>query len=199
MKQIMLILLGLVIFNLTVSSQTDKLMPEAQTIKSDYENLLKNPDNKDLQKRYINDFPNSADDFKRIFHSPTFDQLYMDSHMYIFKLNELSKNYSDLVGEKLIGLCIGLKKWDADAIGHIQHTTIGYANANYSDFVRLIKKISLEDLNTLVTFLADVENHSAYGYYQDFMDKLKLNNETELFDLFKKAKEKRINQKDHGF
>lgn len=199
MKQIKLILLGLVIFNLTVNSQTGKLIPEAQTIKTDYENLLKNPDNNDLQKRYIKDFPDNADDFKRIFHSPSFDQLYMDSHLYIFKLAELSKNFPDLVGNKLIRLCIGLKKWDADAIGHIQHVTMGYSNSYYSDFIGLIKKINNVDLINLVTFLADVENHSTYGYYQDFMDKLKTNNEIELFDLFKKAKDTRISQKEHRF
>ncbi len=189
----------LVSFNLSTYCQTDKLLHEAQIIKTAYDNLLKNPDNEELQKRYIVDFPDNADIFKRVFQSPTFDQLYNDSHLYIFKLAELSKNFPDLVGDKLIRLCIGLKKWYADAIGHIQHVTIGYANSNYSDFIGLIKKINTEDLNTLATFLADVENHSAYGDYQDFMDKLKTNNETGLFDLFKKARDTRINQKDHGF
>ena len=189
----------LVSFNLSTFSQTDKLLHEAQIIKSAYDNLLKNLDNKELQKRYIVDFPDNADIFKRVFQSPTFDQLYMDSHLYIFKLAELSKNYPELVGDKLIGLCIGLKKWDADAIGHIQHVTMGYANSNYSDFIGLIKKLNNQDLDTLATFLADVENHSAYGDYQEFMNKLKTNNETGLFDLYKKAKDTRISQKDHGF
>jgi len=199
MRHLELILIILVSFNLASFSQTDILIPEAQTIKTAYDNLLKNPDNKELQKRYIIGFPDNADIFKRVFQSPTFDQLYMDSHLYIFKLAELSKNYRDLVGDKLIRLCIGLKKWDADAIGHIQHVTMGYANSNYSDFIGLIKKLNNQDLPTLVTFLADVENHSVYGDYQEFMDKLKSNKETGLFDLFKKAKDTRISQKDHGF
>jgi len=191
-------LIILVSFNLSTYSQIDILLPEAQTINTAYDNLLKNPDNKELQKRYIVDFPDSAEIFKKVFHSPTFDQLYSDSHLYIFKLAELSKYFPDLAGDKLIRLCIGLKKWDADAIGHIQHVTMGYANSNYSDFIGLIKKSSNHNLNTLATFLADVENHSAYGDYQEFMDKLKTNKETELFDLFKKAKDTRISQKDHG-
>jgi hypothetical protein len=199
MRQLRLILIILVSINLTTYSQTDKLVPEAQTIKTAYDNLMKNPDNKDIQKKYVSVFPENADVFKQVFHSPTFDQLYMDSHLYIFKLAEFSKDYPDLVGDKLIKLCIGLKKWDADAIGHIQHVTMGYANLNCLDFIGLIKKLNKQDLNTLTTFLADVENHSAYDEYQNFMDKLKLNNETGLFDLFKKAKETRISQKDHGF
>jgi len=123
----------------------------------------------------------------------------MDCHLYIFKFADLSKDFLDLVGDKLINLCIGLKKWDADAIGHIQHVTMGYANSNYSDFIGLIKKLDNQDLKTLATFLADVENHSAYSDYQNFIDKLKINKETELVDLFKKVKEIRISQKDHGF
>jgi len=186
-------------FNFLVSFQTDKLIPESQTIKTAYDNLLKNPDNKEIQKQYINDFPDNTDVFKKVFHSSTFDQLYMVSHLYILKLAELSKNFPVLVGDKLIKLCIGLKEWDADAIGYIQHVTMGYANSNYSDFTQLIKKLNNYDLDTLATFLADVENHSAYGDYQKFMYKLKTNNETELFDLFKKTKDIRISQKDHNF
>ena len=143
MRHLKLILILLLSINLTTYAQTDKLIPEAQTIKTAYDNLLKNPDNKDLQKRYISVFPNNADVFKRVFHSPTFNQLYIDSHLYIFKLTELSKSHPDLVGDKLIILCIELKKWDADAIGHIQHVTMGYANSNYSDFIGLINNTSV--------------------------------------------------------
>jgi len=183
-------------FNLTMYSQTEKLIPESQTIQTAYDNLLKNPTDKDLQKRYITVFPDNVDLFKHVFQSPTFDQLYKDSHLYIIKLAEISTDYPDLVGTKLIKLCIGLKKWDADAIGYIQHVTMGYANSNYSDFIGLIKTLKKQDLKTLTTFLADVENHSAYGEYQEFLEKLKSNKETELFDLFKKAKETR-NAKPH--
>ena len=41
--------------------------------------------------------------------SPTFDQLYSDSHLYVFKLAELSEHFPDLVGGNLIRLCVGLK------------------------------------------------------------------------------------------
>jgi hypothetical protein len=199
MKHLILVFIIVMSFNLSTFSQTDKLVPAAKRVKQAYENLIKNPDNKETQKRYIIDFPENADVFKQVFQSSTFDQLYKDSHLYIFKLAELSENFPDLVGGKLIRLCIGFKKWDADAIGHIQHVTMGYANSNYSDFMGLIKKLNKQDLNTLVTFLADVENHSAYGDYQKFMDKLKSNNEAVLFDLFENAKETKNSQNDHGF
>jgi len=197
MKRLKLILMLMLSIHLTMYSQTEKLIPESQTIKIAYDNLLKNPTDKDLQKRYISVFPDNADLFKHVFQSPTFDQLYKGSHLYIFKLAEISTDYPDLVGTKLIKLCIGLKKWDADAIGYIQHVTMEYANSNYSDFIGLIKTLKKQDLKTLTTFLADVENHSAYGEYQEFLEKLKSNKETELFDLFKSAKETRIRQKDN--
>jgi hypothetical protein len=199
MKHLLSTFIIVMSFNLSIFSQTDKLIPAAKAVKLAYDNLIKNPDNKEIQKRYIIDFPDNAEVFKQVFHSSTFDQLYEDSHLYIFKLAELSKNFPDFVGDKLIRLCIGLKKWDADAIGHIQHVTMGYANSNYYDFIGLIKKLNKQDLNTLVTFLADVENHSAYGDYQKFMDKLKSNNEAGLFDLFENAKETKNSQNDHGF
>jgi len=199
MKQLTLILIMTMSFNLSTFSQTEKLLPESKKVKTAYDNLIMNPQNKEIQKRYINDFPDNADVFKQVFHSPTFDQLYMDCHLYIYKFAELSKDFPSLVGDKLINLCIGLKEWDADAIGHIQHVTMGFANSNYSDFIGQIEKLDNQDLKTLATFLADVENHSAYGDYQKFMEKLKLNNETEIFELFKSAKETRMSQKDHGF
>jgi len=199
MRQLRLILIILLTINLTTYCQTDNLIPEAQAIKTAYDNLLKNPDNKDLQKDYVIVFPDNPEVFKRVFHSPTFDQFYGDSHSYIYKLAELSNDYSDLVGAKLIKLCVGLKKWDADAIGDIQHMTMGYANSKYSDFVGLIKKLNKQDLDSLTTFLADVENHSAYEDYQKFMDKLNSNNEPGLFNLFKNAKGTRISQKSHGY
>lgn len=186
-------------FNVPAFSQADKLIPAAKAVKIAYDNLIKNPFNNDLQKKYIIDFPDNAEVFKQVFHSSTFDQLYGDSHLYIFKLAELSKNFPDFVGDKLIRLCIGLKKWDADAIGDIQHVTMGYSNSNYSDFIRLVKKLNKQDLITLVTFLADVENHSAYVDYQKFMDKLKTNNESDLFELFENTKETRIIHNNHGF
>lgn len=197
MRHLKLILILLFGINLTTYSQTDKLIPKAQTIKTAYDDLLKNPGNMDLQKRYVMVFPDNADVFKQVFDSPTFDQLYADSHLFIFELFELSKSYPDLVGEKLITLSIGLKKYEADAISFIQHETMRYSYSYYSDFIRLIKKLSKKDLNTLATFLADVEAHDAYIEYKVFLDLLESNKENGLLKLFKHVKNKRISKKNH--
>jgi len=60
-------------YSLSTFSQTEELLPESKKVKAAYENLLMNPDNKEVQKRYINDFPDNAEVFKQVFHSPTFD------------------------------------------------------------------------------------------------------------------------------
>lgn len=198
MKRSILIIILLSIYAIGFS-QTDELTLEAQKIKISYENLKQNPNSKELQKTYIEIFPENVEVFKKVFCPETFDQLYMDSHSYIFELGNLSTDFPILVGNKFIKLCIGLKKWDADAIGHVQHTTMEYANSNYNDFVKISHRLNKKDLNDLVTFLADVENHLAYRLYQEFMHKLENHNETELFAQFKKAKEERIIEKDHGF
>ena len=194
MKQIKLVTL-LFLITLSGFSQVD-LIPEAREVKIAFENLEKNPESSFYQEKYINVFPDNAVLFKKVFASPKFDQLY-DGHLYIFKLNELSQKYPDKIGYKLINLCVGLKEWDADAVGYIQHTTIEFANTRYTDFIPLAKKLSQKDLSTLIKFLADVENHSAYKAYQYLMDKLRQNGENDLLTQFKKAKEERMNQKDH--
>lgn len=195
MKRNVLIIIFMCIYSLGFS-QTNNLTDEARKVKNTYENLKRNPNSMELQKKYIEIFPENVETFKRVFCSETFDQLYKDNHSYISEFSRLSIDFSDLVGNKLIKLCVGIKKWEADAIGDIQHITMEYANSNYNDFV---KKTHLLNKNDLITFLADVENHSAYRLYQEFMGKLEEHNEPELFTKFKEAKEERISKKDHGF
>lgn len=196
MKQIKLVIL---LFFITSSgfSQLKNLIPEAKEIKLAFENIEKNPGSSTYQVKYINVFPENASLFRKVFASPKFDQLYENSHLYIFKFLDLAQNYPDRIGEKLIKLCIGLKEWEADAVGHIQHITIEFANTRYPNFISLAKNLNQKELSTLIAFLADVENHSAYKAYQDLMDKLRQNSENTFLAQFNKAKEERMKQKDH--
>lgn len=119
-------------------SQTENLIPEAKEIKLAFENLEKNPQSSTYQETYFNVFPDKADLFRKVFASPKFDQLY-DGHLYIFQLNDLSQKYPEKIGSKLIGLCVGLKKWEVDAVGYIQNVTMEFANKNYKNFVSLVR------------------------------------------------------------
>lgn len=195
MKKLKLIIF-LLLIELSAFSQNDKLIPEAKEILIAFENLEKNPQSPIYQEKYINVFPDNAVLFKKIFDPAKFDQLY-DGHLYIFKLNDLSHNFPDKIGQKLINLCVGLKKWDADAVGYIQIVTMEFANTNYQKFISLIKNLNQKELTTVIIFLADVEDHSDYKPYQDLIDKLNQNKEKILLAQFKKAREERIKQKDH--
>ncbi len=195
MKYLILILIFVLNFNKTGFPQNNKLIPEALAIKTAYDKLQNDSKSLELQKTYIDLFPDNPEIFKKIFCSPTFDQLYENSQLYIFKLEDLWNNYPDLIGTKLIRLCIGFKKWDADAIGHIQHITVEYANVHIDLFVSKIKQLDNNEQNTLITFLADVENHSVYKDYQNLIDNLKKEKELELVSDFEKAREIRKSQK----
>lgn len=187
------------IVSITGRSQSNDLIPQAKEINIAYEQLQEKPNSKEIQIKYVEVFPEDADIFKKVFHSPKFDQLYMESHLYIFKLAELSESFPDEVGRKLVKLCLGLKEWDADAIGHIQHVTIGFTNSHYDTFMVIISSLDVLELEVLATFLADVENHAVYSDYNDFLKKLQANGEQTVYDVFKRAKEDRISRKDHAF
>ena len=189
-----LIYLSIFFISFKIHSQNEKLLPESIKLKKTYNELLNDSNNSSLQEKYITEFPDNAITFKKVFDSPTFNQLYNDSHLYIFKLSELSQNHPKLVGEKLIKLCFELKVWNADATSYIQHETMIYANKYFNEFVGLSKKLNNENLKSLITFLTDVENFNSYHDYENFTKKLKLNNESNLLVLFEKSRKKRINE-----
>ena len=195
MKHLILILIIVLSFINKGFSQNDKLIPEALVIKTAFDKLQHDPKSAELQKRYIDLFPDNSMIFKKIFCSPTFDQLYHNSYLYIDELKDLWDFYPDVIGFKLIRLCIGFKKWDVDAIGNIQSLTVDYANSHIDLFITKIKQLDNKEQNTLITFLADVENHSAYKIYQSLIDNLKNKNESDLVSRFEKAREKRKSEK----
>jgi len=150
----------------------------------------------ELRENYIRKFPGDALMFRNIFDSPS-DHLYSESHKYIFKLSELWEISPKLVGKKLIRLCVELEEWEADAVGYIQHVTMQYANEKYSHFVTFIKQLNATDITTLITFLADVENHKDYLYYHQIITKLKTDGEHQIAKEFEIAREKRIKLNHH--
>lgn len=192
MKPTLLICFFVTIVSTTGRSQGNDLLTQAKEINITYEQLQKKPDSKELQKKFVDEFPEDVELFKQIYHPPTFDQLYSVSHLHIFKLAELSDTFPDEIGRKIVTLCVGLKEWDADAIGHVQHVTIGYANSHYDTFMEIISGLDVFELDLLATFLADVENHAVYSDYTDFLKKLEANGEQTVYDVFKRAKDDRI-------
>ncbi|MEI6091765.1 MAG: hypothetical protein WCR42_15015 [bacterium] len=195
MKRLILILILVLSFNYSGYSQNDKLIPKALAIKIAFENLQKDSNSIELQKKYIDLFPDNEVIFKKIFASPTFDQLYMQSDSYIFKLSKIWDNDPVLIGAKLIRLCIGFKYWEADAIGYIQNISIDFANSHLPIFTKLVENLTSMEQDILITFLADVENHKAYECYQKLIDHLIEINQNDLADKFEKARTVRVKQK----
>jgi hypothetical protein len=195
MKHLILILILLLSFNYSGYSQNDKLIPEALAIKMAFDNLQKDSNSIELQKKYIDLFPDNEVIFKKVFASPNFDQLYMQSDLYIFKLSKIWDNDPELIGDKLIKLSIGFKYWDADAIGYIQHLSIDFANSHLSIFTKQVINLTSKEQDILITFLADVENHRVYKSYQKLIDQLIEINQNALADKFEKARIIRVKQK----
>jgi hypothetical protein len=197
MKHLFFILLIVSGINATASSQNNKLIPEALRLKTAFDQLQNDPKSVELQKNYIDLFPDNSVIFKKVFAAPELDQLYDHYPQCIYKLKDVWDNYPELVGSKLIQLSIGLKKWDADAIGLVQKLTVDYANTHMDVFLNKVKQLDEQGKNTLITFLADVENHNAYKRYQDLIDNLKNKHESDLAISFEKARELRKSLKSH--
>jgi hypothetical protein len=97
----------------------------------------------------------------------------------------------------LINLSIELKTYDADAVSFVQNFTITFAYTNTEIFLDILRDKKQSEINTLVTFLADVENHKSYSIYQNVIQKLKLKNRKKLSDLFVKAMTLRMHKHGH--
>ncbi len=196
MKQI--ILLFILLYSFSINGQHSEDQVKIYSLKltialTELEHYFKSLE---VRKNYIEKFPDKAVMFREIFDSPP-DNLYSESHKYIFKLTELWESFPELVGNKLIRLCIEFKQLEADAIWYIQHITIQYANEKYDHFISLIKQLKEEDLKVLITFLADAENHDDYLYYKKIVNKLKTSGEHELAKEFEIARELRIKSNHH--
>jgi len=174
----------------TAYNQEKQLSIDAKIIKDAYDMLIREPNCKKNQIDYINKFPDNWNKFIKIFHPEDFNELYDKSHYYIWMLDTLSNEYPNEIGTLLIKLS-RKAKWDADAPGYIQHTLANFGASKTKLFMKILLKEKQENLNNIITFLADVENHNAYTEYQQIIENvLKLGNK-ELGNKFITAKQKR--------
>jgi hypothetical protein len=175
---------------------SQSFIPEAIKVKTAFENLSVDPDNKKLQKDYISAFPNDTKTFLKVFQTEGFDQLYSESYKY---LNELERCSSSFPNE-VINKCINIGKnlvWDADAVGQLQHISVTL-NAKYiSVFVNCYRKLNTKEQDNLIKFYADVENHNAYKIYQDLIDKLNSVGQRDISEKLETARKNRKQQENH--
>jgi hypothetical protein len=155
--------------------------------------LRKAPDHRTAQMRYLEAFPKTYKEYLQFF---DLGQPLADGHEYVDAISPLAENYELPVGTILVNLSQDAH-YDADAPAYLQNATAEYAAHHTKTFVSLLKRLPSANEANLITFLADVENHSAYPQYQLIVDHLKALGETALADKFELARTKRKRQP-HG-
>lgn len=190
-KSTLILALFLIIF--TASAQ--KLSIRSKEIKAAFERLNNHPDSKKDQLYYLDTFPDNQQDFIAVFNPSDYGQLY-DGHDYINAFLKLDQYYPARVISKAINIGKGLT-WDADAINYLQSGIVDLCNRHIKIFIRKLKSLSPKEQSHFITFLADVENYSAYPAYKQLIKALTAVGEKDLADRFKEAMLKR--EKEHRY
>lgn len=157
-------------------------------LKDIWAELQRKPNDTILQKQYLAAFPHNYESFLGLFDYNR--ELYNEGHEYIEMLPRLARCHEREVGELLVKLA-GDAHYEADAPSYLQHATATYGSQHTKMFVRSLKRLSPGKQAQLITFLADVENFSAYPEYQRIVDHLKSLGENDLAHKFEVAREKR--------
>jgi len=146
---------------------------------------------------YLNAFPATFPKFKFTFYGETgVGELYDKAEEHLTLLEKLSKKHPT----KVISIWLNVAtygEWDADAIGILQHQLANYAAYNTKQFAEAILSRPLKQRLSIIKFLADVENHSAYEEYKMTVENLKVLGFKELSKQFSRAKEEREKKQDH--
>ena len=176
-----------------VAAQDKKLSPRAQELTDALAALKNNPSDGAVQERYLKVFPQHYEEFMDLF---DLDRELCDGHDFIFPLSSLGKEHEKELGKLLVGLAKDAH-YEADALSYLQHVTAVYGGQHPEVFAELLKQLPSPKQKQLISYLADVENHSAYHEYQEIIDRLKSIGEGQLALRFEKARTKR-EKEPHG-
>jgi hypothetical protein len=182
---------------MAVSDDAEKtLSTEASALKQAFADLELNPDDLAVQERYLSLFPKDFPSFARLFAPRDFSELY-DGQDYIAALGSLSPRYSEAVGEQLIRLSKDAPSGCCDALSHLRNAMANYAVNDTKIFVQLLKRCGRNNVVSIIRYLADVENHSAYEEYPLIISKLRKLGEEDLAKQFEQARVARIKRSTH--
>jgi hypothetical protein len=184
------LILGLAV---PIHSQGKKLSPRTQELSEALAALQRSPDDNAVQGRYLKAFPHGYDEFLVLF--DTDDELY-DGFKFIRALSSLGRAHEVELGKLLVGLAKDAHA-EADALTYLQEATATYGGRYPRTFAGLLRQLPPPKQRQLITYLADVENHSAYHEYQEIIDGLKGIGEGPLAAKFENARKKRERQP-HG-
>jgi hypothetical protein len=190
----MLVVFCLLVLSLTLIQAQEKQVSErAAALNNSLAELQKKPSDPVVQQRYLEVFPRDYKSFLELF--DLHRELY-DGVDFIRILPELAKNHDAEVGNLLVRLSKDAH-WEGDAPSYLQLATATYAGQHTKTFVSVIDQLSPSEQGNLITFLADVQNHSAYGEYQAIIDHLRSLGKCGLAQRFEEAR-KRRSQQPHG-
>ena len=151
---------------MTMGQQTQAfgLSQPSIKIKQAYHNLVINQNSKQLQAVYLKTIPDNYIAFAKVFNPPNFEELYDSCDYYLFLLEVISENYPKELCTKLISIAKDGEQYKeqsdfiADAPAILQNLTISIANKIPDIFINSIKALHESEKDSLITFLADVEN-----------------------------------------
>ena len=153
--------------------------------------LLRNtPDDPTAQRRYLEAFPDSYKEYLQLF---DLGQPLYDGHDYVEVISSLAENHELAVGELLVNLAKDAH-YDADAPSYLQGAMCKYGSRHTKIFLVLLKRLAPDQQTSLITFLADVENHAAYPEYEIIIGRSKALGEAALAKKFELARAKREKQ-----
>jgi len=185
----------LLIVILPLFSFSQKLSPKSEQVKAAWEALSKQPDSKQLQLAYLKTFPSNKRNFIAVFAPDNFKQLYDNSHVYIESFAGLAKQYPTEVIDKSVNIGKDLK-WDADAIGDLQHAIVEMGIGNTVIFSKKLKSLTAIQQSHLAIFLADEEGIKHDRTYQELIDALTKIGEKSLASKFEIARTDREKEKE---
>ena len=187
-----LLLLSCVLLFLLVSVQGEEkhLSGRARALSDALTELQKKSDDPLLQQRYLDAFPRDYKSFLQLF---DIGQELTDGYDFISILPSLAKEHDAEVGALLVGLSKDAQ-WEADAPSYLQMATATYGGQHTATLVSIVEKLSSSERGNLITFLADVENHSSYKEYQQVIDNLKALGQDKLAKEFETARRRRSKQ-----
>ena len=177
------------------SAKEGTLSDTAQKIRAKFIELRSDPQNINLWEEYLRIFPRSKADFKRIFDPDNFSELYNGSHEYIFIFNGAPEVKRNEVFELVVSITKEGSPGCCDAWSALHRVAVTYAIQDTRGFLSSLKSLKHSERQNVIKFIADKENHRAFGDYQVVIDKLRSLDEQEIASEFENARKLRTKAK----
>lgn len=148
------------------------------------------------EKEYLQAFPHTCSTFKKTFYGKDLDELYPTHEQHLAILQRLSAKYQN----EAISIWLGVATncvWEADALGILRHQLVGFGATDTKTFAAALLVKPTAQRRSIISFLADVENHEAYSEYKVIQKNLKQLGLVKLEKEFATAKKERMGKRDH--